>query len=82
MKRAFYGPYYRFLMNRFYGKKIIGRGTKEEVNSLSKIVASTISKVDSKRTEEEIFNDLSKRFKITFTEQLPVFSGAQGMSSI
>ena len=81
MKRAHYGPYYRFLMNHIYGKKIIGRGTKEEVNRLSKIVASTISKVDSKRTEEEVFNDLNKRLKITFTEQLPVFSGAKGMSS-
>ena len=81
MKKAFYGPYYRFLMNRMYSKKIIGRGTKEEINALSKIVASTISKVDSKRTEEEVFRDLSKRLKITFTEQLPAFSMAKGASS-
>ena len=81
MKKAHYGPYYRFLVNRFYGKKIIGRGSQEEVNSLCKIVAKTIAKVDSKRTEEEILKDLSKKLKITFTEQLPVMSGAQGLSS-
>ena len=78
MKRSFYGPYFRFLLNKIDGKKILGKADKDETERICKKVAHTIAKVDSKRTEEEIFQELKNKIKIVYTEQLPAFSGAKG----
>lgn len=80
MKKAYYGPHMRFLMNRFFGKKIIGKASNDEIEALCKKISKSIAKIDSKRKEDEIFNELVQKLKIVYTEQLPVFSGAKGIA--
>ena len=80
MKKAHYGPYSRFLIKKIHGKKIVGKASRDEIESLCKKVAQSIAQVDSKRSEEEIYKELVDKCKIIYTEQLPVFSGAKGFA--
>ena len=61
-------------------KKIIGKASKDELEAICKIVSKSIAKVDSKRTEEQVYNELTKKMKIVYTETLPSFSGVAGVS--
>ena len=62
-----------------HGKKILGKASKDEKEAMCKIVSKAISKLDSKRTEEQIYSKIGKKLKVIFTEQLPKFSGSVGM---
>ena len=80
MKKAYYGLYFRFLMNKIHGKKIVGKASRNEIEELCKKVAKSIAQVNSRMTEEEIYEELVRKSKIVYTEQLPAFSGSQGIA--
>ena len=80
MKKSYYGPYLRFLINKIHGKKVIGKASQDEIEKLCKKVAHSIAKVDNTHSEEKIFQELSKKIKIVYTEQLPAFSSSKGFA--
>lgn len=78
MKKVFM-PYYRLLFKIMQNKKILGKASKQEKEDLAKKVSELISRVQSTRTKEEIYQKIRKKIgRIIYTEQLPSFLVTQG----
>ena len=68
MKKILYKPLNNFFMKKIMGKKIIGKGSKEEINDLCNKVSKSILKIDNSLNEETISKIIANKLKLLFTE--------------